>query len=190
MQPISVTQIQDTILDLKCLTPDCHKPQCRDLNTDIQTLINAFCEERFDIDKVSQQCFNETSLEKLLSAIIAQVCITSETPVFDLTEHYIQNVNLCNSDNWDLTKNNCIVLLDYAGNPLTQYTIIDIVQLVIKRIMSLQEIIRAQNALIENLQTQINNQQSQLQNVIDNCCNISVLASIQSINSRLTAGGL
>lgn len=190
MQPISVTQIQDTILDLKCLTPDCNSHQCRDLNTDIQTLINAFCEERFDIDKVSQKCFNETSLEKLLSAIITQVCTTSEAQVFDLSTHYITNINLCNSDNWNIDKSNCILLLDYAGNLLTQYTIIDIVQLVIKRIMSLQEIIRTQDALIQNLQTQINNQQSQIQNVIDNCCNISVLASIQSINSRLTAGGL
>ena len=187
--PISVNQIVDTNLDLKCITP----PTCRTLPNDVQAIVDDYCKTKFDKSKIVNGCLtgfpSDYDLHFLLNKIIAKECTTTTTPG-GTTPTYITDLNYCDSDLWTYTSDNCLFLKDSCGNPITNVTELDVLRALIKRIISLEILIKQLKQLNDTQQVTINTLISTTQNIIDNCCSISLVNSIQTINLRLTAAGI
>lgn len=187
--PISVNQIVDTNLDLKCIT----EPTCRTLPNDIQALIDEFCNSKFDSSKIVDNCITglpeSYDINLLLNKIITKLCGINSTVIPTISD-YITGVNYCDSDNWTYTSSNCIQLVDNCNVPLVNVTLLDIVKLLIKRVISLEILIKELKTSNDVQQVTINTHTSQIQNIIDNCCSISLVNSIQTISARLAAAGI
>ncbi len=187
--PISVNQIIDTNLDLKCITP----PTCRTLPNDVQAIVDDYCKTKFDKSKIVNGCLTgfpaDYDLHFLLNKIIAKECTTTTTPG-GTTPTYITGINYCDSDNWTYTSDNCLQLLDSCNIPIINVTAEDLFRLLIKRIISLEILIKQLKQLNDTQQVTINTHTSQIQNIIDNCCSIVLVSQIQTINNRLAAYGI
>lgn len=185
--PVSVNQIVDTNLDLKCITA----PSCRTLPNDVQSLVDDYCLSKFDKSKIASKCVTlpvNADINVTLNEIFTKICtiVTPTTP----TEDYITGMNFCDSDLWTYGNNPCIQIVDNCNTPLVNVTVKDVLQLLIKRIIALQNLLNTQKQTSDSQQVTINNLTSQINNILLNCCNIGITAEIQSIKSRLTAGGL
>lgn len=190
--PISVNQITDTNLDLKCVVP----PTCRNLSADIQSLINDYCLSKFDQTKVIQNCFTgmpvNYDINFILNKIITKLCLPVVPPSLveaDTTD--LLNLNFCTADNWTpASVSDCLSILDSCQNPLTVFSEIDVFRSIIRRLIAMEVQIRLLKNITDTQQVTINLQTSQIANIIANCCNISLLSSIQTINNRLAAANI
>lgn len=186
--PISVNQIVDTNLDLKCITP----PDCRTLPNDVQALIDSVCKNQYDKNKIIKACLSNvgSDVNDMINRIISYLC-TLPTTSTTTTVPFITGFNFCDSDGWTVsTVSNCLIPTDSCNNPVTDITELDILRAIVKRIVSLELELKRINAVNVAQQIQISTNITDIQNIILNCCNVSVVSMIQSIQSRLTAGGL
>lgn len=187
--PISINQIVDTNLDLKCITP----PTCRTLPNDVQAIVDDYCKTKFDKSKIVNGCLTgfpaDYDLHFLLNKIIAKECTTTTTPG-GTTPVYITDLNYCDSDLWTYTSDNCLFIRDVCGNPVTNVTELDVLRALIKRIISLEILIKQLKQLNDSQQVTINTHTSQIADIIQNCCNITMLSQIQTLNNRLASAGI
>lgn len=185
--PISVNQIVDTNLNLKCIT----EPSCRTLPNDVQALLDDYCLSKFDKSKIASKCVTlpvNADINITLNEIFTKICtVTTTSP---LTEAFITGMNFCNSDLWTYGNNPCLTILDNCSNPVVNITEEDVFRALIKRIIALQNLVTTLNTTNNTQQTLINSLTAQVDNIILNCCSTSLVSSIQTINSRLTAAGI
>ena len=189
--PISVNQITDTNLNLKCIPPN----DCRDLTSDIQAFIDDYCSGKFDSTKIIQSCLTGLpptyDINFLLNKIITKFCNPAAVvngPEADQTQ--LLALNFCTADTWTTASSDCLTIVDSCNNPVVNFNEVDVFRSLIRRVIALEGIIRTLKTTIDTQQVTINNQTSEIANIIANCCNISLLSSIQTINNRLAAAGI
>ena len=186
--PISVNQIVDTNLDLKCIP----EPECRTLPNDVQALIDSVCKNQYDKNKIIKACLSKegSDINDMFNRIISYLCTL---PVSSTTtdEPFITGFNFCDSDLWTVnTINNCLIPIDFCSNPVVNITELDIFRAIVKRVISLELELKRINQVNITQQTQINQHTTDITNIILNCCSLTIQSQLQSISSRLTAGGL
>ena len=181
--PISVNQIVDTNLDLKCITPN----SCRDLTNDVQALINDYCDNKYDKSKIIKGCLPNAGedINEMLNFIIANG-LCDETVVPTPTLPFITNLNLCDTDDWNYDDLNCLNITDECDNPKINYTEIDVIRALIKRVLRLQILLSVQHSSISTLTTNYNQLSSTVNNILNNCCNVTLINQIQALSSRVT----
>jgi hypothetical protein len=81
-------------------------------------------------------------------------------------------------------------LVDNCNNPITQYNVEDVFRALIRRIISLQNLIKTLNTTVTNQTSQINTHTAEIANIVANCCNITLVSQIQTLNARLAAAGI
>jgi hypothetical protein len=185
--PISVNSIVDTNVDLKCIPI----PECRTLPNDVQAIVDAFCASKYDNTKIVKNCLNSVGgdINTMLNILISYIC-TLPTTIPTTTTTYVTGVNYCDSDLWNIGDSPCIDIEDSCGNPVTNVTELDIIRMLIKRVISLQNIVTSLKAVNDSQQTLINTNMANISNILANCCSITILSQIQTINNRLNSAGI
>jgi hypothetical protein len=183
MNNISINQIIDGV-ELNCITP----PPCRNLKDDIQAVINDYCAFKtgtVDVNTLNKGCLTFTSTEAMYQAILNYLCALP-TSAGNLTID-VSGLNVCDPDTWTTsTVSNCLFMLDACGNPISTYTIKEIIQIIIRRIISLELVVKAQQKSIQDLQDSLNDLTSVVNNILANCCNVTLVSQIAALNSRIT----
>jgi hypothetical protein len=183
MNNISINQIIDGV-ELNCITP----PLCRNLKNDIQAFIDDYClfkSNTVDVNTLNKGCLTFTSTASMYQAILDYLCLLP-TSAGNITVD-VSGLNVCDPDAWRTsTDSNCLFMLDECGNPILTYTVKEIIQIIIRRIISLEIIVKSQQEQIENLQNQLNNLTSIVNNILANCCNVTLVSQISALNSRMT----
>lgn len=183
MNNISINQISDGV-ELKCIAP----PLCRNLKNDIEAFISDYCKFKdgtVDVNTLNKGCLTFTSTASMYQEILNYLCLLP-TSAGGITID-VSGLNVCDPDAWTTsTAINCLFMLDACGNPITTYTVKEIIQIIIRRIVSLEVIVKSQQLQIDNLQTQIDNLTSIVNNILANCCNVTLVSQISALNSRVT----
>ena len=190
--PINSNQIVGLDIDLKCLI-NCDCKDCKSLNEILQLIVDKLCKDEIKIEDLDTRCLDGslTSNQQLIQSIINKLdCSTSSTDSTTPTNPLgldISGLNLCDDDLWACNNTTpCLFVKDSCGNPVSNYTIKDVLQTIIKRLLSYQKAIKALCDENEALKTRLNNLELRLTNIENNCCNTSLVNRITLLESSVT----
>jgi hypothetical protein len=187
--PISVNQIIDSNLDLKCIP----EPSCKNLTTDVQAFIDEFCKTKFKPGSIASGCitWDNSTLESLINAIIVKACTSSSTIVSSTENNLsISGLDFCSRDSWNIGEDKCLPLVDTCNNLLTTYTVKDVLRVLIKRLISVEYELETVNTTNVTQQTDINTLKAQVATIQTTCCSQNLVTQIQNLNIRLNAAGI
>lgn len=187
--PISVNQIIDSNLDLKCIPV----PSCKNLTTDVQAFIDEFCKTKFKPGSIASGCitWDNATIESLINAIIVKACTSSSTVVnVDASNISISGLDVCSRDSWNIGEDKCLPLVDTCNNLLTSYTVKDVLRILIKRLISVEYELETVNATNVTQQTDINTLKAQVATIQSTCCNTTLTNQIAQLTTRLNNAGI
>jgi hypothetical protein len=187
--PISVNQIVDSSVNLKCIAA----PECRTLPNDVQAIVDDYCSGKFDLDKIASKCVslpNKADINVVLNEIFTKLCAVTTSTAFDINTAPLGTINFCDSDGWTVNDDNCIQPEDNCGLPILTYSTLDLFRLIIKRIVAIENVVKTLSAQNGAQQTQINTLIATTATIQSTCCNTSILGQVQTILSRLNAAGI
>lgn len=181
--PISGDQIvRVNIDDWSCMTA----PECPDLNHTLQVIIDAVCDNVLDIEGIPQGCLDEfSSEEELFENIISKLCDLEDVVIPEPED--LSDLQLCDSDNWECGDSNCLVITDVCDNPSAEPTMKEVVQALIARTIALQDIICAQASTISDLTDRIDQLETDVVTIENNCCNINILNTVGLIQNSISS---
>ena len=190
--PISINQIIDSF-NLGCIT----KPSnyCSSFKADLELFLKDYCTSRIQVSTLNKKCLSASTNQELIQAIINKLDCSEDTGSgtgnTTSTNIDVSNINFCSRDNWDcpdcFSCDDCLIIKDAQGNPVANYSIKDLFQNYIRRINSLQKKICDLNVKLAAQQTQINSLLTRVTLIEDNCCNTTLVSSIQALNSRVNS---
>lgn len=187
--PVSLSQIVDSF-DLKCLV----KPSgyCASFKNDLQLFVDDYCKNKIDYSTLDKKCLTASSNQSLIQAIINKLdCSGTTGTTTTSTNLDISNINFCSSDGWEcpdcFSCDDCLIPKDAQGNPIVNYTVKDLFQNYIRRINSLQKVICTQETALAAQQVQINSLLNRVTLIENNCCNTTLVSSIQALTSRINS---
>ncbi len=186
--PVSIKQILDSF-DLGCI----QRPTgtCNTFKNDLELFVKDYCKNRIDISTLNKKCLTASTNQELIQELINKVdCSGSSSSTTNPSSDIdVSNINFCGTDNWEcpdcFSCDDCLVIRNAQGNVITNYTIKDLFQSYIKRINSLQKKICVLNANLITQQAQINSLLNRVTLIEDNCCNTTLVSSMQVLNSKL-----
>lgn len=187
--PISVNQIVDSSVNLQCITA----PECRTLPNDVQAIVDDYCKGKFNLDKIANKCVtlpSNADINIVLNEIFTKLCAVTTSTAFDINTAPLGLINFCDSDNWTVNDDSCIQLENSCGLPITTYSTLDLFRIIIKRIIAIENVVKALSTQNATQQTQINTLIATTATIQANCCNTSVLNQLQTITQRLNAAGI
>lgn len=192
--PIQSSQIQNIDVDFKCLL-DCDCRSCKSLDEILQLIIDKLCANNIDISKLELACLNEPdNVQELIQEIINRLdCSNTELgvdpgPGTSLPPDTFLNLDLCSDDNWACSINTpyeCLTIRNGLGNPTNTPGIRDVVQSILKRMMSQQKEIKRLCAANTALENRLNLLESKLNQIQENCCNTTLINRIVYLESTL-----
>lgn len=188
--PVSLGQIVDSF-DLNCLV----KPSgyCASFKSDLQLFVDDYCKNKINYATLDKKCLEASSNQSLLQAIINKLdcSVPSGSTTTPSTNLDISNINFCSTDSWVcpdcFSCDDCLIPKDAQGNPIVNYTVKDLFQNYIRRINSLQKVICTQKAALDAQQTQINSLLNRVALIENNCCNTTLVSTIQALTSRVNS---
>lgn len=189
--PINSNQIVGLDLDLKCLI-NCDCNDCKSLNEILQLLIDKLCKDAIDIDKLDIRCLSGslTTNQQLLQSIINKLdCSTSSTDTTNPNNTLdldVTGLNLCDDDLWACNNfTPCLFIKDSCGNPVTKYTIKDVLQTIIKRLLAYQKAIKSLCDENTALKARLDALELRLNTIETNCCNTSLVNRVSLLESSV-----
>ena len=192
--PISLNQITDTgNLDLKCFDTN---SDCYDFKSLFQSLIDEVCNQKVNLNTIGDTCIDFTqlgenfSLSQVLQKIIASHCALKNTVdninITTPANLNLEIINYCLTENWELNDNDCLQPQSPDGIPILNPSVGVIFQTLIKRIISLQKLLRSQNNTIQELSTLVSNIQGQITLITETCCNTTLINRITALESAVS----
>ncbi len=170
--PLPASQITKVDVDKKCLTVECNG-----LEPLLQAMIDKECEheELLDSSTIDNKCLDEQeTIKGYVQELVNTACEHEDR--LDALEGTITTVptpyvyNLCISDNWSCTTTECLPIVE-CGMPVTQPTEEQIIQFLLSRIKSYENVISNQCTQIATLQSQLANIQLTITQIQNTCCN-------------------
>ena len=179
--PIPSGQIVDFDINYGCL----ESPECENINNIVNTIIEPLCEliqqvGGFDPSDLNLECLEEeieeseegVVLKTILQALINRLCMFTESESgfdFDWT-----GFNVCDSDNWSCDdESQCLPLVDENNESIAVYNTKQLLRVVVRRLMGVQNYICDLEDRIETLETNYTTLESRLtivENIQTSCC--------------------
>lgn len=189
--PISLVQFTDSF-STGCIP----KPEgyCVSFKGDLELFVKDYCKSRIDYSTLDKKCLTASSNQDLLQQIINKInCIpvstTIPTAVADAIN--ISGLNFCSTDYWScpdcLEKDECITPVDSNGVKVTTYSLKQLLQAYASRINALQNTLCQEKAYRKQLETAVNTLTNEVNLIKANCCNVTVVSSIQALTSRVNS---
>lgn len=188
--PINVNQLVGIDVDLKCLVP-CNCGECKKLNEILQLLIDDSCKDKIDFEKIDWRCLTkQTSTQELIQEIIRHIdCSTSSSSSSTTpsdSEPDISGLNLCDSDLWTCSySDNCLPIKDNCNNSVVKPKVKDVLQSIIKRILSIQKQLISNCNTITQLEQKIAAMELKINQIESNCCNTTLLNRVTMLESQI-----
>lgn len=179
--PIPSNQIVDINLEWTCG----NEPECPTLDNVLQAIIEEVCDKEpmIDLNELTfDACFNGNvvpgNTTELLQAIVndiaALACPDVEAPDVD-----ISGLNLCDDDNWNCSSEvQCIPMVDECGNPVEAFTIKQLFQAMIARMMAYQDQICGLEDRVTQLEDDYTDLAAEIEVIKTNCCDITLINRI------------
>ncbi len=186
--PIPSSQVVDINVDWTCGV----EPACATLDNVLQAIITEVCtkEDIIDLNDLTfDTCFNNnvvpSNTTELLQAIVDDI-VTLNCPDVEAPDVDISGLNLCDTDGWNCgTLLQCLFITDNCGNPVVSYTLKELVQTMIKRMLAYQVEICALEDRIETLETNYTTLLSRMDVIEATCCNITLIDRIVVVEDAI-----
>lgn len=191
--PISLVQFKDSF-STGCIP----KPEgyCSSFKGDLELLVKDYCKYRIDYSTLDKKCLTASSNQELIQQLINKVnCATVSTviPAEITSQLDISSLNFCATDYWScpdcIDEDKCITPVDSNGTPITarKYTIKEVLQAYAKRINALQNTLCQEKTYRKSLETALATLTNRVNLIETNCCNVTLVSSIQALTSRVNS---
>jgi hypothetical protein len=178
---IDIKQINKTgVLKGSCI-PD--TDNCGGHEAELKSIVTYLC----GLPKYQQlqDCiltFSGATTQASFNELVKDYLCEIEEQLSDLTSN-IFTYDTCEQDNWNTS------LTNHCLNP-DDNTTVDVLQVLVARVITLSAVIKNNEINLNLLTQQVNNQQTQINNIENNCCNITLINRIQSLEARLAAANI
>lgn len=193
--PVQSKQIKNIDVDFKCLL-DCDCRSCKSLDEVLQLIIDKLCANNIDLTKLEYACLNEPdTVQELIQEIINRLdCSVTPLgvepgPGTSLPPDTFTNLDLCSDDNWACSINTpyeCLTIRNSLSNPTNTPGIRDVVQSILKRMMSQQKEIKRLCAENTALKSRLDLLEAKVNQIQENCCNTTLINRIVSVEATLS----
>lgn len=189
--PVSLVQFTDSF-NTGCIP----KPEgyCSSFKSDLELFVKDYCKTRIDYTTLDKKCLTASSNQDLLQQIINKIncaAVSTAIPAAVADAINISGINFCSSDYWTcpdcLERDECIAPVDANGTVVTNYTLKQLLQAYAKRINALQNTLCQEKIYRKQLEDAVNNLTNEVNLIKANCCNVTVVSSIQALTSRVNS---